>query len=703
MLYCIYDNKFYYKFKFKFSLGGDVMEYTRQIKNQYLIHFKYVYKFLILFSLSFLISNFVILSYWRKYISVFHTSFEIICIFISLSSFFIFWFTYSDNKSIKISLLALALFPIAIFNMIHTLMFPTLNLYPAGASDLAAKFWIIGRLCEAFVLLLISSDIKKHINNKWILLFVTFFITIGISILIFVFRNILPKLNTSTNGPTKAKVFFELIIILLYIITYVRLKYNNYHQGIMDTTYKFITTSLVYAISSELCFTLHSDFYSVLFIWGHLLKIIFYCYLFYGIFIRTVIYPYNKIQSLYIESEERFKSAFDNLTMGVIITNLDGKFIKVNKNVLNILGYTEEELLKSTFNDIIPTEDIQFNENSLVALLGKDSNKILLFERRYKHKSGQDIWLKVNISLVNDIMGKPIYYITEIQDISSNKKVIELETGMEKKIKELSDTLTLDKLRTEFFANLSHELRTPLNVISGAIQLLELNFKNSPNESVIRNIEYMKQNTRRLLRLINNLIDTTKIDAGFYQLSLRNYNIVSLIEDITLSISEYASLKGLDIIFDTDIEEKIILCDPDKIERIMLNLLSNAIKFTDRGGIIYVDLKNSIDSVIISVKDTGIGIAKDMQELIFERFRQIDKSFTKNSEGSGIGLSLVKSLIELHGGNIKLKSQVGKGSEFLITLPYHVSNDDTVDIPTGNYLDRVERVQVEFSDIYLND
>lgn len=213
----------------------------------------------------------------------------------------------------------------------------------------------------------------------------------------------------------------------------------------------------------------------------------------------------------------------------------------------------------------------------------------------------------------------------------------------------------------------------------------------------------MEQNCYRLLRLVNNLIDITKIDSGYLVINEINCNIVSLIEDITLSVADYIENKGLSVVFDTDIEEKIIACDPEKMERIMLNLLSNAVKFTLRGGSIFVNVENGTESICIRVKDTGKGIPKEKLESIFERFVQVDKSLTRENEGSGIGLSLVKALVELHGGTISVNSKEGYGSEFIIHIPCKLVDDGEINY--RSYEDTmkksyIEKVNLEFSDIY---
>ncbi|HSQ89573.1 ATP-binding protein, partial [Romboutsia sp.] len=295
-------------------------------------------------------------------------------------------------------------------------------------------------------------------------------------------------------------------------------------------------------------------------------------------------------------------------------------------------------------------------------------------------------------------------------DIYSEDEIGILAKSFNKLIKEnkrlLEETIEYDRLKTEFFSNISHELKTPLNIIFSTTQLLPLYIKND-NENfeatkINKHINIMKQNCYRLLRLVNNLIDITKIDSGFGELNLQNKNIVEIVENITLSTVEYAKSKSRTIIFDTDIEEKIIAFDPDQMERIILNLISNAIKFTKPNDKIEVKIYDGLDNIIISVQDTGIGIPKEKQEMIFERFRQVDHLLHRRQEGSGIGLSLIKSLIEMHGGKISVKSEYKKGTEFIIELPIKTITEEE-DIHIVNDFSEqanIEKIHIEFSDIY---
>ncbi|MEK6266814.1 MAG: HAMP domain-containing histidine kinase [Clostridium sp.] len=289
------------------------------------------------------------------------------------------------------------------------------------------------------------------------------------------------------------------------------------------------------------------------------------------------------------------------------------------------------------------------------------------------------------------------------KNIELTKKNRELE-NIVREFKEKEESLQYDNLKTEFFANVSHEFKTPLNILMGAIQLLELYVSNGniidPEFKLHKYLKTMKGNSLRLLRLINNIIDLTKIDSNYSNIELHNYDIVEIIEGVIESIDSYSKIKSVHIIFEKKIKEQIMTFDADKIERILLNLLSNAMKFTDENGTIKVEVGTRNKLVYISVKDDGVGIQEDKLKVIFQRFRKVDKSFTRNREGSGIGLSLVKSLVEMHEGTITVKSEYGKGSEFIVELPIMTIKEEPQSKLYWQHEDsRLERIKVEFSDI----
>jgi signal transduction histidine kinase len=317
-----------------------------------------------------------------------------------------------------------------------------------------------------------------------------------------------------------------------------------------------------------------------------------------------------------------------------------------------------------------------------------------------------------------DYLTKPIDEYQLINRINVYLRIIEKERNLnlelEQKVKEQTMELRLAKEEAEaaneaksmFLANISHELRTPLNIIMSTNQMLRLYLnKNELNkEQVEKKVNLQVQNCYRLLRLVNNLIDITKIDSGNFQIIKRKGNIVQIVESITMSVVEYIENKGINLIFDTDTEEALMYFDPDAIERIVLNLLSNAIKYTPSGGCIYVNLQSVPDGMIIAIKDTGVGIDKEKINIIFERFKQVDELLTRRHEGSGIGLSLVQSLVQMHGGTIKVYSEEHKGTEFTIELPSGTEDEGARRYINSVYDDRqrvVEKINIEFSDIYF--
>jgi PAS domain S-box-containing protein len=389
-----------------------------------------------------------------------------------------------------------------------------------------------------------------------------------------------------------------------------------------------------------------------------------------------------------LESEERYRLLVESSPDGIVIHN-NGSIIFANN--------AAARLVKLDSPDSLTGKDIKaFIHGELRCMDEKHIQKI-------KAIDGSVIDVEV-LCITLPFKGADACQMI-IRDVSDRKKAEELKENIEEKKKLLENALKTDQIKTELFSNISHELRTPINVIFATLQLMEFfvnkQFQNNDTKTLNKYLHITKQNCYRLLRLVNNSIDVSKIDSGFYQISLQNHDIVSLVEDITLSVAEYIENKSIQLEFDTNIEELVIACDPDKIERIMLNLLSNAAKFTKKHGSINVTLKKESDKVYISVKDTGIGIPKEKLDVVFQRYVQANNSLIKEQQGSGIGLSLVKSLAEMHAGRVCVYSEPNKGSEFIVELPANVVDSETP--PEHQAVageGRIERINIEFSDIY---
>ena len=196
------------------------------------------------------------------------------------------------------------------------------------------------------------------------------------------------------------------------------------------------------------------------------------------------------------------------------------------------------------------------------------------------------------------------------------------------------------------------------------------------------------------------MIDISKVEAGYIDLELKNYDIISFIEDITISFIPYVESKNINIVFDTEFEELEVQFDEEKLERVLLNLLSNAIKYTDKNGNILVKVTVENEWVKIIVKDDGIGIPKEMREVIFNRFVQVNKSLNRLKEGSGIGLALVKSIIELHNGKVYIANNDDKGSEFVVLLPNAIKESEERINLIESSKPMKEKIAIELSDIF---
>lgn len=435
---------------------------------------------------------------------------------------------------------------------------------------------------------------------------------------------------------------------------------------------------------------------------------------------------------------------FNDFNLGNLKTN----YIKFLKDKLKSLNLA----LKSTNIDIFLYEEDRkfkfymsanddiciFNDNTRF-ILDKDFKKEILDEKNYFYTSKYKKFIELNNykdELVSrlyaiEIAGNTcalvniqyenataIKYKDDISIIEIFKKmstlIFQLENENDFLVSDIEnrraeEAIDFEHIKSSFIANISHEFKTPINIILSTVQLLIAiergDFNRITKDRYIEYLNMLKQNSYRLLRLVNNVIDTAKIENNFYKPNLGNYNIIKLIEDITMSTSNYVSENNRNIIFDTDEEEVILACDPDKIERVILNLLSNAIKFSELGSNINVDVSTDFDRniVYVSVKNTGELISEEYANKIFGQFMQGENLFIRRTEGSGIGLYLAKYFIKMHNGNIWLNLDNKDCTEFTFSIPIekvHDKENFNEDIYIINESKIIEQCNIEFSDIY---
>jgi signal transduction histidine kinase len=299
-----------------------------------------------------------------------------------------------------------------------------------------------------------------------------------------------------------------------------------------------------------------------------------------------------------------------------------------------------------------------------------------------------------------DYVTKPFNRQELISRVRTQLLLKKAKNELEKKNRELESAM---KMKDEFLILMTHEFKTPINVIHAALQTIENIYGHELGDKVKKYLRSIKLNSFRQLRLVNNLLDITRINTEHFKIQKRNADIIFISKSIVKSVDIYAKQKEITLNFTSDIDCLNMAVDEEKYERILLNLLSNAIKFTPENKSIYVNISCSGDKAMITVKDEGIGIPEDKQEIIFERFGQVDSTLSRQAEGTGVGLSLVKSLVSVMGGKITVESQEGKGSVFAVALPITKlrSQDNPRDMSLIQNDRIIQAVQIEFSDIYL--
>lgn len=397
----------------------------------------------------------------------------------------------------------------------------------------------------------------------------------------------------------------------------------------------------------------------------------------------------NKIaEKKMYDNENNYIKIFENITDAVFI-HQDNKLLYLNKMAMELIGSNQiDDVIGKDFNSFleISPKDIQSKKYNVKRLVYEGEN--IITNNSIKRKCDNKVF---NVNILR------IPFIYEDQNA-----ILVIARNSDAK----DSIVKYSKSKSEFMGTISHELRTPLNVILSALQVIGLYDECKDLEEQCRVYKkyysMIKQNSYRLLRIVNNFMDVNEIEDGISKLNFTRENIVSIVEDVTMAAAAFINDKGKNIVFDTDIEEKIMLVDKDGIQKVILNLLSNAIKFTDKHGEIKVNVHDDDRNIVISVKDNGIGIPESKQKIIFERFVQLDRTFTRKREGSGIGLLIVKMIVNLHNGWITVHSKPGQGSEFVITLPVLNSrkfqNKHQENIIK---LSSEEKVNLEFSDLML--
>ena len=388
------------------------------------------------------------------------------------------------------------------------------------------------------------------------------------------------------------------------------------------------------------------------------------------------------------DSEELFRRAFDDAPIGISLISPDGKFLTVNNYYCNLLGYTKEELLQISFQELTHPDDLEADLDGLTQIK-RGEIQTFQMEKRYISKQGEIIPVFLNASFVWDADGAPLYSIGHILDIR--------------------ERLEVDRIKDEFVSIVSHELRTPITSIEGSLMLLGSGVYSTRPDKAKAMLDIAIKNSNRLVRLVDDILSFERLESGKVELIMELCQMEELMQQASDSVSTLADQSAITLV---TIPCTITLhAASDAIVQALINLLSNAIKFSEPGQTVWLaaqeleaaavggesvqilDLQNQLSSsgqpptpkalspnalgspnanykcILISVTDQGRGIPSEKLNSIFEQFQQVDASDSRKKGGTGLGLAICKRIVQQHGGEIWVESELGKGSTFFFTVP----------------------------------
>lgn len=373
------------------------------------------------------------------------------------------------------------------------------------------------------------------------------------------------------------------------------------------------------------------------------------------------------------QSEKTYKLLLQTLPEGIVMIDKKTKnYTYRNKAMIKLLKKIGVDIFNKVVSDLISKKDYgKFKKISIDGIENSD----------------------ISIAIIDMI--EDGNYLVVIRNLENAQKIEQIA-------EKLSEIKTKYKFKTEFLASVTKDIKKPIEIISNTNNILEINKDKYDSQNICNYTRLVRQNCNRLIRILSNIEVIEDIDHGKYNIKHDKVNIIKWMKNIVDLSKEYVDEKGLDIKFTSVVNKKTLFVDKNMLEKVFLNILANAIKFTSTGGVIEVRIDILDGEVQISIKDSGVGIPQDKIGVIFEDFEQVDRTLSRGAEGTGIGLSLVKKLVDLHNGKIIVSSEIGVGSNFKVVLKDNENDAKYKNITFyDDFIDK-EKIDIEFSDIYLD-
>ena len=580
---------------------------------------------------------------------------------LSFSIFVMTWFSYRKNKDSHSLFLGMVFFVIGNLGLYHMLSYPYMPDFITSNSHQKEAIFESGLWLISSLLFFISSYIYKDSLHRFINRTVLAAFAIALSLFslftVLFYSGNIPVINYPDNSISSIGIF--VLLINIGVMTYTSYLYL---MRFRETGEKHLIC-LTYGFS----IIIFSNVAHIFFVYaGNLLQAVGFYFVYLSLFRASVEQHYGDMVQVHDElrhmAEDRYRNLFDNASDAIIIHDFEDRVLSWNHGAEKIFGWNAGEVIGKKISLLIIPPDIRVETDRMDrdALHGRVVTGI---DTQYLRKDGSKIDVNVTISPIRNANSNIIGLSSIIRDITERKRA----EGLKLANIELKNA---EKLKSQFLSVVSHELRTPLTPMKAQLQMVLAGYFGDVTEKQKNSLEMVLRNTTRQDRLIGDILDISKLEAGVMKYAMSKNSLNIIVENIVEMMGTQAKDKNITLTFKEDTIPETIL-DKDRIIQVVVNLINNAIKFTNVGGTIDVELSDNTDHATFKIKDNGIGILKEDQARIFKPFEQVGSGTTRKYGGSGLGLTICDGIINQHGGELWVESELGKGTIFQFTVSYN--------------------------------